>query len=94
MQHGYGYGHGFHLRMKLNLDYFPGRLKYAEIGKSMRLKFWFDGQTLLRVYYNTSYFYSAKMYLQTCIRVYDLTENISLYFKICPQKRSLVFSYL
>ena len=29
----------FYLHMKNYLDYFPGRLKYAELGKSMRLTF-------------------------------------------------------
>ena len=35
-----------YLHIKLYLDYFPGRLKYAELEKSMRL-------TLLRLYHNT-----------------------------------------
>ena len=28
-----------YLHIKLYLDYFPGRLKYAELGKSTRLRF-------------------------------------------------------
>ena len=38
-----------HLHMKICLDYFRGRLKYAKIGKSMHLK-------LLRLYHNTYIF--------------------------------------
>ena len=29
-----------YLHIKICLDYFPGRLKYAKLGKSMRLTFW------------------------------------------------------
>ena len=28
-----------YLHIKIYLDYFPGRLKYAELGKSMRVTF-------------------------------------------------------
>ena len=29
-----------YLDLKIDLDYFPGRLKYAKLVKSMRLTFW------------------------------------------------------
>ena len=40
------------LHLKIYLDYFPRRLKYAELGKSMYLTFWVPVPKLLSVYHN------------------------------------------
>ena len=42
-----------YLHIKIYLDYFPGRLKYAKLGKSARLTFEFQCEKLLRLYHNT-----------------------------------------
>ena len=34
------------------LDYFPGRLKFAELGKSMRLTFWVPELKFVKLYHN------------------------------------------
>ena len=56
MQNGYryhweAYWLNFILYIKNYLDYFPGRLKYAELGKSTRLSFECQCQKLLSLYH-------------------------------------------
>ena len=50
------------LNTKNYLGYFPGRLKYAELGKSTRLTFWVPMPKLLRLYIILISHYSAKPY--------------------------------
>ena len=38
-----------YLYTKIYLDYFPGRLKYAELGKSTRLPFWVPVPRVVKV---------------------------------------------
>ena len=43
-----------YLQIKIYLNYFPGRLIYAELGKSTRLTFWVPVPKLLRLCHNTN----------------------------------------
>ena len=54
------------------------------LGNQHVLHFEFPCQKLLKLYHNTYILYSAWIYLQNRIRVYDLIEHISCYFKVCP----------
>ena len=72
-----------YLHIKIYLDYFPGRLKHAELGKPMRL-IWVSVPKVVEViplYLNPVILHR---FIYKTFRVYDLIERNSLYFKIYP----------
>ena len=68
-----------YLHIKIFLDYFPGRLKYVKLGKSTSFILSSNAKScwIYTIIFISSY--SAYIYLQNCIRVYDLIKHISPY---------------
>ena len=75
---------------------FSRKAEIAKLGKPTRLttRQWVPVPKAVVVIPLLISSYSAYIYLQKRIAVYDLIEYISCYFKICPQKFILIFSYL